>query len=75
MVTIIVVTMIIVSKGRGNIQWPNNITEAFFLSGFTFTNIHDSQENWGRGRLSLIPHGEKLFWPKNIRRGYSKWEG
>ena len=53
MVTIIVVKMIVVSKGRGNIQWPNNITEAFFLSGFTFTNIHDSQDNWGRGRLSL----------------------
>ena len=29
------------------------ITETFFLSGFTFTNIHDSQNNWGRGRLSL----------------------
>ena len=53
------------------------ITEAFSLSGFTFTNIHhDSQDNWGKGEtlLSLIPHGEKLFWPKNIEGGYSKWE-
>ena len=39
------------------------ITEAiFFLSGFTFTNIHDSQDNQGKGEaISLTPHGEKIF--------------
>ena len=26
---------------------------AFFLSGFSFTNIHDSQDSKGRGRISL----------------------
>ena len=29
------------------------IEAVFFLSEFTFTSIHDSQNNWGRGRLSL----------------------
>ena len=38
------------------------ITEAFFLSGFTFANTHDSQDNRGRGRLSLyLLMGDKLF--------------
>ena len=27
--------------------------EGFFLSGFSFTNIHDSQDRRGRGRLPL----------------------
>ena len=25
----------------------------FFLSGFSFTNIHDSQDSRGRGRVSI----------------------
>ena len=37
------------------------ITEAFFfLSGFTFTSIHDSQDNRGKGEaISLTPPEEK----------------
>ena len=34
----------------------SNITRAiffFFLSGFSFTNIHDSRDNRGRGRVSI----------------------
>ena len=25
----------------------------FFLSGFSFSNIHDSRDSWGRGRVSI----------------------
>ena len=54
------------------------ITEAFFLSEFASTNIHDSachETTPGKGEtISLTPHGGKLFWTKNLWRGYSKWE-
>ena len=45
-----------------NRLWPNElicgadiltIVIFFFLSGFSFTNIHDSQDNEGRGRVSI----------------------
>ena len=53
MVTIMVVTMIIMSKGKvtytGLKMLETIITEAFFLSGFTFTNIHNSQRTTGEG--------------------------
>ena len=43
------------------------VTEApFFLSGFSFTNIQDSQDNRGRGRLSLSPHGGQTFFGQII---------
>ena len=37
---------------RGNEVAINKIFD-FFLSGFSFTKIHDSQESRGRGRLFL----------------------
>ena len=44
------------------------ITEAFFLSGFTLTNIHDSQGNQpGKGEaISLTPHGGQTFLDKEF---------
>ena len=53
------------------------ITEVFFLSGFTFTNIHDLQDNREGGEggaISLTSQWVKLFWTKNLWGGYSKWE-
>ena len=56
-------------------QWPKNvgnpswlITKVFFRSGFTsFTSIHDSQDNRGRGgTISLTRQGGKLFWTMNL---------
>ena len=36
------------------ILWHHSdIPDHLFLSGFSFTNIHNSQGNKGRGRLSL----------------------
>ena len=45
-------------KGQGTMQWPksvgnHNYRGYFFLSGFSFTDIHDPQDNRGRGNLSL----------------------
>ena len=33
-----------------------NISGFFFLSAFSFTNIHESQDCRGRGGISLTPH-------------------
>ena len=43
----LVLMMILINKKFLN---PGNF---FFISGFSFMNIHDSQDSKGRGRLSI----------------------
>ena len=43
-VNLVVMMMMMKLLNKGNF---------FFLSGFSFTNIHDSQDSRGRGRLSI----------------------
>ena len=51
------------------------ITEAFFSIWVYFHEHSRFTGQLGKGEaISLTPHGEKLFWTKNIRGGYSKWE-
>ena len=51
LVTIMVVTMAFVSKGQVNVQWSKKVLLKLllFLSGFSFTKIHDSQDSRARG--------------------------
>ena len=51
------------------------ITEAFFSIWVYFHEHSQFTGQLGKGEaISLTPHGEKNFWTKDIRGGYSKWE-
>ena len=43
----------VLEKGQGTIQWPKPSLLSIFLSRFSFMDIHNSQDNRGRGSLSL----------------------
>ena len=67
---------------RHNVQQPKNVGNHyywtyFFLSGFSFTNIRESQDNnMGReGGYLFTSHEEQIFWANDLWGGYSKWEG
>ena len=53
------------------------ITKAFFSIWVYFHKYSrfTGHTTPGKGEaVSLTPHGEKLFWTKNLWGGYSKWE-
>ena len=48
----------------------HNLFFFFFLSGFSFTNIHDSQGSRWRGRISPFYHFHLLHRHLDIRKSY-----
>ena len=45
--------MMIILKAKVNLSYVFFYLIVLFLSGFSFTSIHESQDSRGRGRLSI----------------------